>query len=490
MSNKFLKELERINKEDSKGDKPIMTSYLETDSWIAEEVLASESGQAGLSGVLQQEDGVFLKYYKSNPENLEYVSEININGLTYQPINNKVVKEGGILLPSGTEEYGDDDTLIKEINDFLFEYIEVPPFYEAIMPYIVLFYWVADKFPFIPYIHFLGLPGAGKSTALEVMGYICYKPIFASGAITLASIFRLANAFKGTLLLDEFELGDRGSDNYNQIVQLLKSGVEDRPVFRTEGDGKKEVEMYRIKSPRIFSSQSPINNAALQSRTIMIHMSKTKKRLPLYRLKKFQDKALHLRNKLLLWRFRHLDQIELEDIESGFDELQYFDRRVQQVITPIYYLSNEKIKSTILSLIKEQEVETKRERLEELDGQITTYLLTQSNNGAVQLTISEVANALNKFREDQGYKSKLTGRFIGGIIRKQMGIIAERRGGEYYLILTPKKIEELKEYYGLENEVFEASVTSSDTRTTPETPASPAKSQLEMDVEEVFSGAD
>lgn|SRR3990167_1965521 len=470
LSEESRKRLRKDLELDKKGDKPITVSYLETEDWIAEEVLGTKSGQAGLSGLVQQEDGVFLRYYKNNPENLEYISEINLEGIVYEPINNKVVKEGGILLPTGVEEYEDDDKLVEDIKEFLFEYIEVPSFYKAILPYIVLFYWVADRFPFIPYLHFLGLPGTGKSTALEVMGHICYKPIFASGAITMASIFRLANTFRGTLLLDEFELGDKGSENYNQIVQLLKSGVEDRPIFRTEGEGKKEVEMYRIKSPRIFSSQSPINNAALQSRTIQIHMVKTQKRLPLYRLKKFQDKAQLLRNKLLFWRLRHLDKIKLEDIERGFDELQSFDKRVQQVLTPIYYLANEEVKNTILSLIKDQEVETKRERLEEIDGQITIYLLNQEG---IDTTISDVVKFLNDSREAQGYRKRLTGRFIGGIIRKQMGFMAERRGGEFHLIVTPSKIKELKDYYGIDDELVEASTPSSVIRTSPGSPGSP-----------------
>ena len=98
-------------------------------------------------------------------------------------------------------------------------------------------------------------------------------------------------------------------------------------------------------------------DAALQSRIIDIHMSKSTKELPLYRDEGFYNQALHLRNKLLLWRFRHLTQIDLKGIEYGFEELKDFDRRVQQVITPIYYLADKDIKQSLLTFIKEQEQE-------------------------------------------------------------------------------------------------------------------------------------
>ena len=487
-TNDLIKEALNI-KASSKEDKPIAISYLETDEWIAEEILGTDSGLQGVSGLNKQTEAVFIRYYKNNPENLEYISEINLEGISYIPINNKIVKEGGILLSTGIEDYQDDDKLIGEIKDYLFNYFQPPPFYESILPYIILFYWVSDRFPFVPYLHFLGLPGTGKSTALQVIGQLCYKPIFASGAITISSIFRLANTFKGTLLLDEFELGDKGSENYNQMVQLLKSGVEDMPVFRTEGDSKREVEMYRIKSPRIFASQNPIHNAALQSRTIEIHMAKNKRKIPLYRLKAFYEKGQQLRNKLLFWRLRHLDQIHLEEIEQGIEELLSFDKRVQQVLTPIYYLANEEVKNTIISLIKDQEAETKRERLEEIDGQITLYLLNQEG---INITISDVTNYINELREKQGYRKRITGRFIGGIIRKQMGIMAERRGGEYHLIITPMKIIELKEYYGIDDELVESSIPSAVSRS-PETPESPEPisnqqdlAPVEQDFEEIF----
>ena len=73
-----------------------------------------------------------------------------------------------------------------------------------------------------------------------------------------------------------------------------------------------------------------------------------------------------------------------------------------------------------------------------------------------------------------------------------MGIMAERRGGEYHLIITPMKIIELKEYYGIDDELVESSIPSAVSRS-PETPESPEPisnqqdlAPVEQDFKEIF----
>lgn len=426
----------------NKDEKPIAISFLETEDYIYEQISCEhcEHCEFGVDAYK------FIKYTKAEG-NIEIVGEFQQDGIIYQPIKNKLTKLKAILLPTKIEDYGTTDKLVDEISEFLLTYFEPPKYYEGILPYLVLFYWISDKFPFVPYLHFVGLTGTGKSTALETFGSICYKPINASGAITLASIFRLAHDWRGTLLLDEFDLGGKNSEGYSGMLQLLRSGVSDMPVFRTEGDRKKEVELYRIKSPRIFSSQDPIIDAALQSRTIVVKMTKNHKRVPLYRLKSYTDKAQALRNKLLLWRLRNLNSIDLKTIEYGFDELSNFDGRVQQVLTPIYSLANDETKKKIIEFAKEQESETKRERLEEIDGQIYLYI---SEHAFEDIPLSSLTDHINIKRLKQGYKQTYTERKLGNIVRKVLGFTSERRNDGYHLIIDQDRVKELATYYGID----------------------------------------
>ena len=423
-----------------KGQKPVETSFFEAREYIYEQINERYEHYEHTQGIEK-----FIKYSKQ-AQTTEIVNEFQDSGIIYKPISDDLVLNKIVLLPTNIEEYQTTDLLIGEISEFLFTYFEPPKYYEGILPYIVLFYWISDKFPFVPYLHFVGLTGTGKSTALETFGSICYKAINASGAITIASIFRLAHQWKGTLLLDEFDLGNKNSESYGGLLQLLRSGVSDLPVFRTEGDKKKKVESYKIKSPRVFSSQNPIVDAALQSRTIVVKMTKNVKRIPLYRLNSYQEKAQSLRNKLLLWRLRNFNVIDLKTIEYGFKELSSFDGRVQQVLTPIYYLSNKATKTKIVEFAKEQEEETKRERLEEIDGQIYLYI---SEHSREDISLSSLTTYINNLRIRQGFKMSYTERKLGNIIRKVLGFASERRTDGYHLIINQDKVEELSTYYGI-----------------------------------------
>lgn len=439
------KNLKKEVKKEEKDD-TIQRSLLETDKYIVEQVLGMGSELSAHN--VYNIDSEYIKYYKTNPEKIEFVDSVEHRGKVFVPIQGKLVAERIISLPSGIEEYETDKKLIENISNFFNSYFEVSPFDEAILPYIILFYWISDKFPFVPYLQFLGLPGTGKSTALEVVGAVCYKAIRASGGTSFASIFRLAHQWKGTLLLNEFELGERGSESYRALVQLLRSGVERDPLFKVEGEGKKQVEVFDIKAPRIFASQTEIADPALSSRTLAIHMSKATKRLPLYKLDIFYERADKIKNQLLLWRFRHLDQINLAKIEYGYPELEKFDRRIQQVLTPIYYLADDDMKHSILTLMEQQERETKHERLEELDGQIYLKIIERQKD-ALPLIVGEITGDINTDRINQGYKTKITARKVGNVIRKIMGIKSERMNDGYHLIMTPRKNEELNTYYGV-----------------------------------------
>ena len=83
----------------------------------------------------------------------------------------------------------------------------------------VLFSWVYDAFNEVPYIRFQGDYGTGKTRALLVVGSVCYKPFFASGASTVSPIFHILDAFRGTLILDEADF--RFSDEKAEIVKVL-----------------------------------------------------------------------------------------------------------------------------------------------------------------------------------------------------------------------------------------------------------------------------
>jgi hypothetical protein len=419
-------------------DNNIYISYLEDINCILEQcTVATHATHATAST-----ETYFLKYDKSSGT-IDKISEFTKGNTTYKPIVGNILDNNVILLPTTATEYRSVGLLVKQIKEFFNQYFEAPEYFQNLFPYLVLFYWVYDKFPFIPYLHFMGRTGTGKTTVMEVVGSICYKPIDCSGAITLASIFRVVSQWRGTLMIDEFNPGGEG---YREMLSLLKSGVSDRAVLRVEGEKKREVKSYVVKSPKLFTSEKPINDAGLRSRVVEVKMEKNTRQVPLYRQTGFLKEAQDIRNKLLMWRFRKLNDIELSDLEYGYKELEHFDGRTQQVITPVYYMADEEARKDILKFAKVQEEETLRERRDSMDGRIFQFIMDNYPN---TITLSMIFEEVTKDTKNK----YVTPRKIGNVVRKILGIEIERVGHENTRTLMLSdingKLKDLGKYYGI-----------------------------------------
>ena len=450
MQNEEEQVLKKISRKISKEQKDniIYTSYFESDSFILEQIFATAATDATYA------TNTKYIFYNKDTASIDYLDSFNYRGKEYRPIEDKLLLAGVIKLPSAIEEYGTTSDLVKDIYDFLYENFEVPQFYEKFLPYIVLFSWVYEKFPFVPYVHFVGLTGTGKTTAAEAVAALCYKTIDAAGAITMSPIFRIASTWRGTLFLDEFE---PEGDNYKDMISFLKSGVGNRAVLRTEGDTKREVHPYLIKSMKLFTSEHPINSAGLRSRMFVVEMQKSKRRIPLIKQQSFYDKSQKIQNKLLLWRLRNLGKIDLKDIEFGFKELSTFDRRVQQVLTPIYYLSDDKSRKSMLEFALVQEADTKRERLESLEGEVFQAIVDSIPNDP---TLKIITETINKERT----RKPITEKKIANIVRQILQFDIKRLGHDNIrtVLVNDKKerFYDLVSYFGVTLLVSVAEVAS------------------------------
>ncbi|OFW54003.1 MAG: hypothetical protein A2163_07990 [Actinobacteria bacterium RBG_13_35_12] len=450
----------------SKKENVISVSYIKTADYVIEQIVKDTMSRkieaiAGLAGGAGTYFRTwFIQYFlKSKTEHWEERDDIEIDNCNFIPVESHLFEgdDAVLIFPSGLKEYESDTQLIKEIKEFINDYLQVPKKYENIIAYFALFTWIADHFPFTCYVHFVGLTGSGKSRGIDVMSQIVYKAIRGSGSITPSSIFRLTSQFQGTLLLNEFEMTK--DDSNSEKVQILKAGSENFAAFRVEkveGSKKLQVEKFTLKGPKIIAGEHPIENAALESRIITIPMIKKTRRLPLIMSKKFSERGEELRNKLLLWRFRHIGKINLEDIEYGFSELEAFDSRIQQVITPIYYLADEATRKEILSYIKQQEEEIHLARREELDGKVFQAIYENLvDNKVLFSTIT------------QQFNPEYTPRKISNVIRKELSLQIKEEGHDKikYVHLTENQLKRLKAHYGY---------TEKNNETLRDVPASPA----------------
>ncbi|GIW70251.1 MAG: hypothetical protein KatS3mg101_0998 [Patescibacteria group bacterium] len=473
-------ELDEKQIKKQKNKNVVYVSQLNTTGFILEEIIEQKNADyADYAVAPETAKEKFLKLDKETGE-VEIIDEIEIGGIYYRPLNSKLVESQTIYLPSGVEEYGSTSKLISEISDYLNFYFDVDDTMKKILPTYVLFTWVFDKFPFVPYLHFVGRTATGKTTAGETLVSICYKGIDATGATSQAAIFRVADEWGGTIFLDEFNADAKDQE----MIAFLKSGVSDRAVLRVEAEGKNfKVVPYKVKSPKIFTSENVITDAGLQSRTLTIKMEASKRLLPLFKLSDYYTKGQVLRNKLLKWRLDNIynNNIKLKDIEYGFKEFIHLDRRVQQIITPIYYLSDEEGKIRIQEFAKEQEIKTKEERLSSEEGSVFKLIYDYYIANGENPTLKSITESLNAQREELGYKTKRSEKSIASIVRTVLGLPIVMVGHDKTRTIivddNREKVEELVNYYGLDNSllaVFSATAQSATTAT------------LE-DVKEIFS---
>src|ERR1041385_8692004 len=211
--------------------------------------------------------------------------------------DNNLIKHGVVLFPSQPLEYGTQAELVSEIIAFIHRYVDVSPLFETIASYYVLLSWVYDGFNELPYLRLRGDPGCGKTRFLLTVGSLCYKPMFASGASTVSPLFRILDAFRGTLIIDEGDF--RLSDERAEIVKILNNGnSKGFPVLRSEASKNKEFNprASTVFGPKLVATRGFFEDKALESRCLTEEMGQRRLRedIPISLLASYKDDALHL----------------------------------------------------------------------------------------------------------------------------------------------------------------------------------------------------
>ena len=364
--------------------------------------------------------------------------------------NNNLLKHGIVLLPSRPEEYGTPRDLVQEIRALIHRLVDVGPVYEQIASHYVLFSWVYDGFAELPYLRVRGDAGSGKTRFLLTVGSLCYKPIFASGASTVSPIFRLLDTFKGTLVIDESDW--RQSDERAEIVKILNNGNgRGFPVLRSEANGKGEFNprAYTVFGPKLVATRGFFDDRALESRCLTEDMGQQRLRddIPINLPESVAQDALTLRNKLLLFRFRTLPKCRPNE--------HFVDRTIEPRLNQIFV--------PLLSIIDDARV---REELKELARRYQHDLVTERGM-STEAQVLDVINELllltdeprlsikqitERFIERYGeeYERKVSNKWIGGILRKRLGLKPQRVHGTFVIPLEDMpQLTRLREKFGL-----------------------------------------
>jgi len=332
-----------------------------------------------------------------------------------RPIEDDLLKKSFIILPEKTEGYGTVAQLDTEMKEYINTWMEVNENHLEILPGYIRLTWIADKLNTIPYLRAIAEFGQGKTRYLDTIGGICRKPMFCGGAVTVAPIFRIMDKWKGTLILDEFNL-DENSEDTRAILQILNQGFQrDKGVFRCNQDY--DVDAFDPYGPKIIASKKFYKDYGFESRCIteIIQPSSDK---PVQLPKAFYEKRHELQNKLLLYRFHVVDTISVEKLNAiNYGSLQ---PRIRQTYSSLLlaYPDDNPMQTKIMLMMQERSNEMMAENTETLSGMIFNTFLLLEVTGHPDMTPKDI---FDRFKGQHfGQYETLTVNVVGKIL-KQLG---------------------------------------------------------------------
>ncbi len=259
--------------------------------------------------------------------------------VTYLPTRDGLVGEVVHFARTATP-YDSQAELFREIKSFIHKYLELPADFEEIASLYVLLTWVYEFAPSIPYLRVIGDWGTGKTRFLQVVGAVCFRPIFASGATTPAPIFRILEQFRGTLVFDEADFKDSAA--WAEMVKLLNNGYRPgMPVLRADKEnGKWYPRSYQVFGPKLISTRFNFKDEALESRCLTSEMLPlTRDDIPRILPPSFDKEVNNLRSKLLTFRLANLFRLKGKTFGNELMEPN-LQPRLQEILIPLKAMLN------------------------------------------------------------------------------------------------------------------------------------------------------
>jgi len=430
----------------------------------AVERVKTQSSQPTVSAVLA--DGSLVEMLYRPEENrtffciskdgdIRYETNLLVNGrrlAPYSPRNNLLTNEV-VLFPSEPAEYGTEQELVEGIRAFIHRYVDVSPLFEQIASYYVLFTWVYDAFNELPYLRLRGDTGSGKTRFLLTVGSLCYKPIFASGASTVSPLFRILDAIRGTLIIDEGDF--RFSDEKAEIVKILNNGnARGFPVLRSESRNGREFSprAYTVFGPKLVSTRGFFQDRALESRCLTEETGggKLREDIPINLTASYKQEALELRNKLLMFRFRSFGK---QQIDPALVDRSIEPRLAQIFVPLVSVIEDAEARGALRQVARDYHRDLVTDRGMDVEAQMLEIIQElQQEPFSPGLAIKEIAERFIA-RHSEDFERKITPHWVGYIIRRKLGIKTEKRHGSYFVAGSEgPKLARLLEKYGVSSE--------------------------------------
>jgi hypothetical protein len=262
--------------------------------------------------------------------------------------------------------------------------------------------------------------------------------------------------WKGTLILDEFNLEDKSEDT-KTIIQILNQGFEKgRAVPRCDPDHENKVLAFDPYGPKVFASTKEYRSLAFESRCLreILQVSSEK---PVQLSSEFFKERNELQNRLLAYRFRVIDSISTSEINSfNFGSIIPRIRQTYALLL-LVYPENDPMRDQLVLTMQERSNEVKSDDTETTEGLVfNTYLRCETS--AITIITPKIICDYIKERhpgtpDKPGPYDRLTPNAVGRKLRVMGFKVTSTTVGEKsarLVTLSDKVREKLKEKYNIE----------------------------------------
>jgi len=355
----------------------------------------------------------------------------------YLPIkaSSNFLKTWTLLLASDIKPYWCKEDLLKEIQGYIYKYVDIPDDYRIIVSYYILLTYLYENFSEIPYLRVLWDYGSWKSRLLKVITSICYNATMISWWTSLSAIFRTIDKVNWTLMLDEADFWY--SWTQADIIKLLNNGYQKGfPLMRADWE-RFDVSTYEIYWPKVIGWRYEFQDKALESRCLVNIMKKTNRNdIPTWLDSEFFNTTQELRNKLLKFRYDYFDKIEVKT-----KIIDWVEPRLSQIINPILSLVDWKERrNLIIKSILDKQNEIKEDRKNSIFWWILEYLKSncQWRN---EFSFQDIINQL----DNTDWRHSITHRKLWSILKQNR--LKTKRKNIWTVLPYLENMDELKRLY-------------------------------------------
>jgi hypothetical protein len=364
-------------------------------------------GTIGEMVVVSNEERAFVVAVEGSVRRMrQYQAGKTIYTPTADPLVGQVVHFAHTARP-----YESQAGLFGQVRAFIHHYVELPADFEEISALYVLLTWVYEFAPSIPYLRVIGDWGSGKTRFLDVVGRVCFRSIFASGATTPSPVFRILDKFQGTLVLDEADFKE--SSAWVEMVKILNNGYRPGfPVLRADkDDGKWYPRGFQVFGPKLLATRFAFRDEALESRCLTAEMMPlTRQEIPRVLPPAFQEEVADLRSRLLTFRLANL--LKLRGMTFGNELLEpNLQPRLQEILIPLKAMidGDQPMTEALRSFIHRLQDTLLVRRRETPAGRVLAAMMELHSEGA-ELTAKSIAEKVNGMEDEAVLSAEKVGR--------------------------------------------------------------------------------